>query len=243
MIRAVIIDDELLAIENLRLLVDEFCPNVEIVGDASSVARGKEVIESCKPDLVFLDVEMPFGTGFDLLSSLKEIDFQVIFITAYNQYAIKAIKCSAIDYIMKPVDIDELKDAVDRAEKITNQSEQLKSLLDGVEYDEQKTLALAESGGYRIIELEAIIYCRADSNYTVFKLKDGSSITSAKTLKEYATMLPDYFFRVHHSYLANMNNVVKFVKSDGGSLEMTNGEIVPTSRRKKPEVEGYLKSH
>jgi two-component system LytT family response regulator len=242
MIRTVIIDDEKKAITNLSLLVNRYCSNLEIVGTATSISDGLVLIEDSKPDLVFLDIEMPFGTGFDLLSQIEDIKFQVIFVTAYNQYAIQAIKCNALDYILKPIDIDELKSAVDGVSISGGSDERLKALLSGVTgLNRRAKIALANDGSYTMVPIDSIIRCEAAVNYTVFHIENCKSITVTRTLKQFEEILPaDKFIRVHQSNLVNLDKIEKYYKTDGSYLLMSDSSTVPVSRRKKEEVEMLL---
>lgn len=249
MIKAVLIDDEKKAVKNLTLLIDEFCENVEVVGSANSVNEGVKVIESHKPDLVFLDIEMPFGTGFDLLSQLENVDFEVIFVTAYNQYAIKAIKNNALDYILKPVGVEELRQAISKVE--VKRDSFVKGSVDGrleslLESMNSKTalpvkLALPCDGGYEMVLIDSIVRCEASINYTIIYFEKGKKVTASKTLKFFEDLLPEgNFFRVHQSHLVNLDKVDKYFKSENSYLHMCDSSNVPISRRKKVEVDNYF---
>jgi two-component system LytT family response regulator len=238
MIKTIIIDDEKLAVNYLRLLLNEYCKNIEILGSACSIKEGVELVNKTKPDLVFLDIEMPFGTGFDLLSKLDKIDFQVIFVTAYNQYAIQAIKCNALDYILKPIDIDELKKAVSKVDIKEKSNDRIDSLLASVKSNNSPTrIALADDGGYTMVNIDSIIRCEASGYYTIFHIENTKIITVSRTLKQFEELLPkDKFIRVHQSHLINVNKVEKYYKTDGGYLLMSDASSVSVSRRKKEEI-------
>jgi len=187
MIKSVIIDDEKKGRETLKNMLAKYCNNVEVVDEANSAKNGKEIIENHNPDLVFLDIQMPHGTGFDMLEDVEEVNFEVIFTTAYDQYAIKAIKFAALDYLLKPIDIDELKNAVDRvknklASVDTNKNfEIFLQNLKGI----NKKIALPTAEGVSFIETKKIIRCEADGNYTCFFLANENKILVSKTLKEF----------------------------------------------------------
>lgn len=234
---AVIIDDESKSVGGLSNLLRLYCPEISVVGTADSVISGRDIIQKFDPDIVFLDIEMRTGTGFDLLKSLKNLDFEVIFTTAYDNYAIKAIRFNAIDYLLKPIDIDELMQAVARAvNKIsqTTVNENLKSLLDCVRDGDCPRLSISTLEGFLFYELQEIVRCEAKGPYTIFFLRDGSSVTSSKNLKEYEMLLSEYhFFRVHHSHLINITDVRKMLKLDGNMIELKNGTHIPIAQNRK----------
>ncbi len=241
MIRTVIIDDEKKCISLLRHLVENHCPDISIVATGSNAAEGMAAIETYRPDLVFLDIEMPDKTGFELLNSLPEINFDIIFTTAYNHYAIKAIRFSALDYLLKPVDLDELKNAVARVEKNLGKKgrqenidvlvQNIRSLQPGF-----SKITLSTQEGLVILHVNEIIYCEASGTYTIFYLKNKEKITVSKTLKEYEELLKNHpFFRLHNSFLVNLNEVKKYIKGDGGAVIMSNGGEVLVSKRRKEE--------
>lgn len=242
MIKTIIIDDEKKAIDNLKILLTEFCKDIEIVGTASSIKDGLTIITSKKPDLVFLDVEMPYGTGFDLISQLNVIDFQVIFVTAYNQYALQAIKVNALDYILKPIDIDELKKAVEKIELNVKEDNRLDSLITSLKDSSSPSkIALADDGGYTMVNIDNIIRCEASINYTVFHIENSKSITVSKTLKDFEEILPkEKFVRVHQSHLVNLDKILKYYKTDGGYVLMSDNQTVTVSRRKRVDLENYF---
>ncbi|WP_400078129.1 LytR/AlgR family response regulator transcription factor [Winogradskyella sp. R77965] len=237
MIRAIIIDDEQDARDGLNLLVEKFCPGVTIIATCESPEIGIEKILELQPNLVFLDIQMPQLSGFDLLEKIETIYFEVIFVTAFDKYAIKAIKFSALDYLLKPVEVDQLVSAVQRVkEKQHSKSSNFKSLLNNVKQNAQKLERLAIPSDNEIIlqKVSDIIYCEADSNYTVLHLADDKKITVSKTLKEFENILPEIdFCRIHHSTLVNLNHVVKYVKGEGGYVLVTGRRHLDVSRRKK----------
>jgi two-component system LytT family response regulator len=237
MIRALIIDDEAKARQGLRLELERYCPEVEVLALCESPEVGLEKINELHPDLIFLDVQMPKMTGFDLLEKLPEIHFEVIFVTAYDRYAIKAIKFSALDYLLKPIDVDELVTSVEKiSKKQRNKSVQYQSLLNNVKSGSEKLKRLAIPSDNEIIlqKIKDIVYCEADSSYTTLHLADNKKITVAKTLKEFENILPETdFCRIHHSTLVNMAHVVKYIKGEGGYIIISNDKHLNVSRRKK----------
>lgn len=237
MIKAILIDDEAKARQGLRLVLEKYCPEVAILALCESPEIGLEKIKSLQPELVFLDVQMPRMSGFDLLERIPEINFDVIFVTAYDRYAIKAIKFSALDYLLKPIDVDELMAAVHKiSAKKQDKSLQYKSLFNNVKPDAEKLRRLAIPSENEIImqPVDEIIYCEADSSYTTLFLANNKKITVAKTLKEFENILPETdFCRIHHSTLVNLAHVVKYVKGEGGYIIISNDQHLNVSRRKK----------
>jgi two-component system LytT family response regulator len=238
-IRAIIVDDELGARESLAKMVEKNCKQVVIVAKADSMASAYEAITTHQPDLVFLDIEMPNGNAFDLLEKFKEINFNIIFTTAYDHYAIKAIKFSAVDYILKPIDPEELVQAVKRLEEKIGQNtslnSQFKTLLSNVRPDNKlKKVGIPDGDGLIFINLSEIIRCDSDGNYTFFVLTSGKKIIVSRTLGEYEQMFADdNFFRVHRSHLINLEHVKKYIKGEGGYVIMTDNSQVEVSRRNK----------
>lgn len=239
-INAVIIDDEESARETLRGMIKAYCPAVKIIQEAGGVLDGITAIENFDPDLVFLDIEMPFGTGFDLLERLSEINFEIIFTTAYNQYAIRAIKVAALDYILKPIDPKELQDAVKKLRNKNPSGQQSKlQILSEVnkEVNDITRLAIPSSESLDIIEVAKISYCQSVSNYTIFFMEDGHQLVSSKTLKEYESLLPQKtFLRVHQSFLVNLRQVKKYIKGRGGILELKDGTTIDVARDRKAKL-------
>jgi two-component system LytT family response regulator len=247
MINAVIIDDEQNNIDNLRLLLSKHCPDVRVTGDASNATEGAQLIRQSSPDLVFLDIQMPGKNGFELLKSLDQLDFGIIFVTAHDQYGVQAVKFSAIDYLLKPVDIEELKSAVSKAvEQRTqkNQNLQLENLIRFLKQEQQKSahrIALQTAKETRFVETGMIIRCESSNNYTTFFLEGGEKIMTSRPIFEYEEMLREYdFFRSHQSHLVNKNHIRSWVKEDGGYLLMKDGSQVPVSRNKRDELKGML---
>jgi len=240
MITALIVDDEKNSCETLQSLLTDCCLDVSVVKYCQTIDEAVKAVELHHPDVVFLDINMKGENGFDLLERVKTIDFEIIFTTAFSEYAIKAFKFSAIDYLLKPIDVDELMAAVDRVIKrkraeAPTRYEYLRQNLkmsDGQHFK----LALPTSEGLTFIKISDIIYCEADSNYTTFFLTDGKKIIVSHTLKEYEEILSDYrFFRIHHSYLVNLDAIKQYVRGDGGHVVMINGAALDVAKRRKEE--------
>ena len=235
-IRTIIIDDEEDGREALRLAIEQFCPQVQLVALCGSPQEGLSKIQELDPDLVFLDVQMPKMSGFDLLEKLGQINFEVIFVTAFDKYAIKAIRFSALDYLLKPVDIDELVSAVERVNQRSTSAIHYQSLFTNVKspHEELTRLAIPSENEIFFENLQDIIYCQADGSYTVLHLVADKKITVSKTLKEFENILPDQkFCRIHHSTLVNMDHVVKYIRGEGGYVMVTGNQHLDVSRRKK----------
>jgi two-component system LytT family response regulator len=240
MINAIIVDDEVKSRETLNNLVTRHCPKVKVLTLCDSVESAVKAIEDTKPHLVFLDIEMPFHSGFNLLERIKNPDFEVIFTTAYDHYAIKAIKFSAMDYLLKPIDVDELKAAVNKLEEprndVGNGLKKFELLLSNVKGKSAK-IAIPTFDGLQMINADDIIKCIADESYTHIHLTGGKKLLVSKLLKEYEELLDGYnFFRVHNSSLINLKHVVKYIKGDGGYVTMSDNSNVEVSRRKKNEL-------
>ncbi len=237
MVRAIIIDDEEDAREVLSLALKKFCSDIEILALCESPEEGLEKINTLGPSLVFLDVQMPNMSGFDLLEKVVDINFEVIFVTAFNRYAIKAIRFSALDYLLKPIEIDELVRAVEKVkQKQRSNTVHYRSLLNNIKYGVEKLSRLAIPSDNEIIiqKLEDIVYCEADGSYTTLHLSGGKKITVSKILKEFENMLPESdFCRIHHSTIVNMSHVTKYIKGEGGYVMVTGGDHLDVSRRKK----------
>ncbi len=242
MINAIIVDDEKGARESLSKLVEKYCPQIRVVEKADSMNSAILAIELHQPDLLFLDIEMPNGNAFDLLEKLPEINFEIIFTTAYDHYAIKAIKFSAIDYILKPIDPEELVNAVGRLKNKVHQKDLLRkkfdALLSNVKQDTKvKKIALPEGESYIFIETDIIIRCESSSNLTIFYLTDGRQIVVARTIGDYEQMLSDEdFMRVHRSHLINYKYIKKFVRGENPYLIMSDDSKVEVSRRGKTDL-------
>jgi len=238
MITAIIVDDEPYSCESLATLLERYCPEVKVLDICYSGADALRAIKEQTPDLLFLDIEMPGMNGFEMLQQLPAINFFVIFITSYDQYAIKAIKFSALDYLLKPVDKDDLQIAVKKAMHKSKETlpQQMEILLQKLNHPTipLNKIAIPTMEGLQMLFVENIISCSSESNYTSLHLKNGQKIIASKTLKEIEEMLEDYsFLRVHHSYLINLNEIDKYIKGDGGYLMMSDGSSVDVSRSHK----------
>ena len=242
MIKAVIIDDEVHCLDTLSLLLKEYCPDVQIMEQCRSANKGLEAIEKYKPDLVLLDIEMPSMNGFEMLEQFSEIPFAIIFTTSYDQYAIKAIRFSALDYLLKPIDPNELVSAIKKVQEqrhlpVAEQFQMLLKQIQGKEHHFNK-IAVPTSEGFELIPADQVLYCEANDNYTHLFLKNKNKIIACRTLKEMEEQLQDFpfFVRVHHSYLVNLNEVTKYVRGEGGYLVMSNGSTVNVSRSRKESL-------
>lgn len=245
-IYSLIIDDESGNRENLRRLINLHCPQIIVQEECSSVHQARESIAKHCPQLLFLDICMTDGTGFDLLESLAGFSMEVIFITAFDQYAIQAIRFSALDYLLKPIDTKELINAVDKAVQVIKSKQQnlrMQNLLQNtLRLDKKKRLALSVADKIEFVEISDIIRCESDNNYTTFYLKSGGKLIVSRTLKEYDELLTPYnFLRVHQSHLINLDEIKSFIKNDGGYLVMNDGSSVSISRQRKNEVMEVLK--
>jgi two-component system LytT family response regulator len=240
MIRSIIVDDELRGRQTLQNLLAESCPNVEVLALCESVAAAREAIALHKPQLVFLDVEMPQENGFALLEEAEHINFDVIFTTAHSHHAIKAIKLSALDYLLKPIDIDELVAAVEKvaAKKPASGAKHIQMLLQNTAEKEkqQEKIALPTTDGYVFVRLSDILRCDAHGSYTMFYFTDGETLLVCKNLKEFEDLLTDLnFFRVHHSHIVNMSHIQRYLRGDGGTVVLKDGSQVEVARRKKEQ--------
>lgn len=243
MLKAIIIDDEINGAELLGHLIKDNCPSVSVIATETSPVAAIESIRKCKPDVIFLDIEMPEMSGFELLEQVKHLSFHVIFTTAYDGYALKAFKYNTIDYLLKPVIVSELVAAVNKLETKSgtgkNSIEDLLKTLQGNQAKEK--LAVSSQNEIVYIETDNIIRLESDSNYTNIFLVDGKKITSSKTLKDYEAMLHNgTFFRAHKTFIINLDHVEKFVKSDGGYIVMKDQAQIPVSREKRQELVDVL---
>lgn len=239
MINAIIIDDEFDGREALKLSIERFCPEINILELCTNADEGIKSILSKQPNLVFLDVQMPHKSGFNMLEELGEFNFEVIFVTAHDKYAIKAIKFSALDYLLKPVDIDDLQKAILKATTRIEQKDSnhhYASLLKNIHYSNQKIdkIAIPTLEGILFESTNDIIYCEADGNYTTLMMKAGHKIVVSKSLKDFDNMLSESgFFRVHHTYLINLKHIKKYIKGEGGYVILEGDHHVDVSKRKK----------
>ena len=245
MLSALIVDDEKMNRDCLKKLLSEYCPSVKVMGEAASVDEALLFLTKQHPQLVFLDVEMPNGSGFDLLRQIGEIDFKIIFVTAHSHYAIKAIRFSAVDYLLKPVDTDDLIDAVKKASEEThvNHQAQYKGLLNNLNNTGTQKLAIPIKDGFVFLAPEDIIRLQADGTYTHI-FTNGEKYTGTKNIKEYEQLLADKnFFRSHNSHLINLKHVKKFSRVDGYFVQMSDSSVAEISRRKKEEFIEMMSKH
>jgi len=238
MITAVIIDDMPQAIETLTEDLATYCPQIELIGTADGVVSGAKLLRQNPPQVVFLDIELQDGTGFDILELIPDLTAQVIFTTASDAFAIKAFRFSAVDYLLKPIDPDELQTAVAKIEGTTSSKDKLSLLLDTVKSGAvPQRLALHTLEKIHIVDIPEIVRCESSGNYTHFYFSDGSKLLVTRTLKEFDQLLQEHrFARVHQSHLINVNHIKEYVKLDGGYLVMRDGTRVGVSTRKKPMV-------
>lgn len=240
-IKAVIIEDEALGRSTLRAYLAKYCPEVRLLAEAENIIEGRKIIDQHQPDLVFLDIEMPYGTGFDLLEQFEELPFHVIFITAYSQYAVQALNLSAAYYILKPISIEELEVAVqkvaDRLEKPSPRQFK-EALLDNLRDKQQQKIVIPTMDGFELMLVRDIIRLEAADNYARIIGRD-KKITVSKTLKHFAEILePLNFMRVHKSHLINVNEVIKFKKGKPAMIDLSNGDSVPLSSGRR---EAFMK--
>lgn len=239
-INAIIADDELDCIDILKEKISRYCPEVNIIATAHSHADLRTEVLNGKPDLLFLDIEMPEGNIFELLQNNDFSDCEIIFTTAHEKYAIQAIRFSAIDYLLKPIDTEDLKRAVENASGRIRQrtkNQQLEVLLHNLNtINKEKKIVLPSSKGMEFVKLNDILFCKADNNYTIFHLVDKSKIIVSKTIGEYEEILKDYhFIRIHQSHIINLNYLKSYSKGEGGTVVLTNNTELEVSRRKKDE--------
>ena len=243
MLKAIIIDDEEASRNTLRNFLKNYCPQVELIGEAENINDGHQLIKKTAPELVFLDIEMPFGNAFDLLEKFATIPFETIFVTAFSQYALQAIHLSACSYILKPVNIEDLIEAVKKVEDNLSQKNSVRTanvLLENlaIENKQLKKVVLPTFEGFDVVVVKDILRCEANDNLTDVHLVDGKKKTVCKTLKHFEEMLTDFdFFRTHKSHLINLNFVSSYHKGKGGEIVLSNGFVVPLSVAKK---EGFV---
>ncbi len=242
MIKAIAIDDEMHCLKTLDMLLKEYCPEVQLIEKCSDAAMGLIAIEKFKPDLVFLDIEMPHMNGFDMLEKFSQIPFAVIFTTGYDQYAIKAIHSSALDYLLKPVNSGELINAVRKIQEhrhlpLAEQFQMLLKKVNGINSGFNK-IAVPTAEGFELIPADQVLYLEANDNYTHLFLKNKNKIIACRTLKEMEEQIQDFsfFVRVHNSYMVNLNEVVKYVRGEGGYLVMSDNSSVNVSRSRKDSL-------
>ncbi len=240
-LKAIIVEDEANSREILRNYLQKYCPKVNLLGEASSIQEGLKLIEENTLDLVFLDVEMPFGNAFDLLEKVPDRNFETVFVTAYNQYAIDALNNHAAYYLMKPINIDELVKAVDYVAEIKEKEAQISDtvLTPKINKVESK-ITIPQQDGFQVLNVANILYCKADDNYTEIYLENKKIVVS-KTLKYFEEALsPFSFARIHKSFLVNVNEIVKYRKGKGGSVVLSNGKEIIVSASKKKELLSFF---
>jgi two-component system LytT family response regulator len=246
MISTIIIDDEEDGQEALKIAIEKYCPDVLIKAVGGSAEEGIELIKNHKPDLVFLDIQMPRMSGFDVLQKVAPITFEVIFVSAHDQYAIKAIKFSALDYLLKPVDVDDLIHALEKVKlrlHSKNHSHQYQSVINNIRYRSEKIkkLAVPSLEGIDLFDTDDIIYCKAEGSYTTLFLTNKQHKLISRNLKDFENLLEESgFCRVHHSFLVNLKHVKRYVKGEGGYVILTDDHHVDISRRKKEEFLALL---
>lgn len=245
--KAILVDDEERGLSALNKLIENYCPQITVMALATSAAQGASLIRQLRPDVVFLDIKMPAANGFEMLRMLDEINFEIIFVTAHQEYALKAIKFAALEFLLKPVKISELQEAVEKlgrkkqtAGTGVSRYSFLKESVNGANQFNKIILSTAED--FHFISLEDIIYCQAEDNYTRFMMSNGTRHLVSKPLKEYEDLFGAHnFFRIHKSYLINMNHIEKVIKKDGAMVLMSNKEELPVSFRKKETFFSLLK--
>jgi len=240
-IRALIVEDEKSTRAVLVELINQFCPKLEIVGEATSVKNAIDLIDSCNPELVFLDIKMGDGTGFEVLEQIAPINFEIIFTTAYEDYALKAIKYSCLDYLIKPIDINELTLAVNKVKIKVPKSSSNKNATNFInEFDKSRPfdrIGLPTKDGVKYVETANIIYCKADGPYTHIYFNDNNKILISKTLKHFESLLSsESFKRSHRSFIVNIKYIERYERVDGGCLVLKNGKVIPISRRLKASL-------
>jgi two-component system LytT family response regulator len=242
MIRAIIIEDEKMSREALYRMLEKYCPTVEVVAEADGYRKGVEEIRKHNPDVIFLDIQMPDGSGFRVLEEIEEIDFEIIFTTAFDQFAIKAIKYSALDYLLKPIIPEDLMEAIKRVEKKKAENIRRKNLEEGKEdprmlEERNPKIVLSTAEMIHVINVNDIIRCESDNYYTYFYFVDGRKLLVSKTLKENEELLSQYnFIRPHKSHLVNIKFIKSYIRQEGGYILMNDGTKIPVSRRKKEKI-------
>ncbi len=249
-LKAIIIDDENHCVDIIEVMLKKHCPNVQVVARANNGLQGIKAILQHNPDIVFLDIEMPKMDGFQMLEALETIDFTLVFTTAYDQFAVRAFKFSAFDYLLKPIDEQELIATVHKAElRNTPQKEHLDLLKEHYKGDDKNTsrrIALSHSKGYQLVDSQSVMYCEADGNYAKVYLQNTSKVSVIKSLtyleEVLADLSPDEFFRIHRQYLVNLRFVKNYLNTEGGQIEMMNDDLLPISRNRKEDfMKKYLK--
>lgn len=242
-IKAVIVDDETNGIDFLKYTIEKYCPQVKVAATFSLPLEALESIPSIKPDILFIDVEMPRLNGFELVEKLSHLNMHIIFITAYNEFALKAFRVSATDYLLKPVDPEELKQSIQKVTAhIKEDNIAVTELLEFIKSQSAvKKISISTEKGIHFVEPDEIIYLQSEGSYTHFFLKGDKKILSSKSIGEYEEVLADKgFFRIHHSNIINVSHLSKYIRQDGGYVEMSNGSTLTVSRRKKDEFLEFI---
>ncbi|MFT5848415.1 MAG: two-component system LytT family response regulator [Psychroserpens sp.] len=242
-LKSIIVEDEETSRKILRNYLNKYCPNVEVLGEAANVEEALVLIRNTELDLVFLDVEMPYGNAFDLLDKVGDVNFETVFVTAYNHYAIDALNAHASYYLMKPISIDELIKAVDYVTEIRTKEDALQDqvLVPKINTVHGK-ITIPQQSGFEVLQTSEIMYCKADDNYTEIYLSNNKKKLVSKTLKYFEDALTESgFARVHKSYLVNVNEVTKYIKGKGGSVVLSNGKEITVSASKKSDLLSYFK--
>ena len=249
MITSIIVDDEPRGISMLKNLLQEYCPGIKVLAECATADDAIEKIELLSPQICFLDITLPGKNSFELLEELQTIPFEIIFITAHNDYALQAFQYSAVDYLMKPIDEDLLVESVKRAsmrihsKEITNNVSALLHNLQSANSPREMKICISSSKGFQLVDLKDILYCEASSNYTNFYFTSGAAVITSKTILEYELLLEDSgFTRIHKSYLVNLLHVKEYLRGEGGSIILTNKKELEVSRRKKEEFLKKMKS-
>lgn len=249
MIRTILVDDEPRGMNTLKKLLQEYCPELRIIAECNDADSAKDKIELLEPQLVFLDISMPGKSGFDLLMELEQINFEIIFVTAHNEYTLQAFRYSATDYLVKPIDEDLLTGAVKRAIKriaaaaINNNITTLLHNIQKPQSGQDAKLCIPSLKGFQVVDLKNILFCEASGSYTNFHFVDQNSICSAKPIYEYEELLADAgFVRIHKSYLVNLLHIKEYIRGEGGSVILSNNTEVEVSRRKKDLFLSSMKS-
>lgn len=249
MIKAILVDDEPGSLITLNAFLDAYCPEVQVIASSGHPIQALEMIRELKPDLLFLDIEMPFANAFDMLEMLKPVNFEVIFITAFNDYALKAFKYAAVDYLLKPINIDELRASVTRVKKVLQGSAAFNGRVNGLLENLQRPLnepgviSVPTTKGFEVVQLDKVIYIEASNRYSDINLGKGKKITVSKSLKEFEDLLPGtMFIRIHHSFIINIHKVQKYNRGRGGEVILSDGTSIEVAVRKKNDFLEKLKN-
>ena len=242
-IKTFIIDDEKNARETLKILFKKYFPEVDIIGEADSIKTGIELLNNKSADLVFLDIEFPTGTGFDILAAINKIDFDIIFVTAFDQYAIDAFRFSAVDYILKPVKINIFKEAINKFKqkrKYKDKDQKFRILIDNFNNNIHR-IVLPTRKGFIVVNIKDIIRCEGDRNYTNFFFVNNKPMLVSRTIKEFEELLTNHnFFRIHQSHLVNMNHIKEYIRGKGGEIKMSDNSELPVSKHRKKDFLKYF---